>query len=89
MTNQFEGFLTFSGNDGDFCILLDQEGCIDKFTIYLAGQCGFGQTGADVCGYIVDRDGLIEVTGRAVGKGNLRHWKPLSVATRTKGRLVS
>ena len=59
--------------DRDFRIAIDAKRGVDELAVDLAAERGLGEACADGRGDLADRDGLVVLTDRAVGKRDVGH----------------
>ncbi|MNL98296.1 hypothetical protein D3C81_81490 [compost metagenome] len=73
VAHDFQAFGVLDGDNRQLRIGFDQIAGIHQFTVYTAGNTGFGQTRADIKGNIQGGNGAVEMTLTSVRKSNNRH----------------
>ncbi|MNV56209.1 hypothetical protein D3C71_1484810 [compost metagenome] len=74
MTNDLKTFIVLRGDDGQLCIVFNQIGSINQFTIYTASDGGFCKARTNVQGNIHRANGAVVMALAAIRKSNYRHF---------------
>ncbi|MNR51798.1 hypothetical protein D3C85_1715270 [compost metagenome] len=74
VTNDLKTFGILGGDDGQLCIVFNQIGSINQFTIYTASDGGFCKARTNVQGNIHRANGAVVMALAAIRKSNYRHF---------------